>query len=42
MFGGKRNNYFRYSWKCGRGHFQKFVQFRYGYPPLSGPGGMLV
>ena len=27
MFGGKRNNYFRYSWKRGRGHFQKFVQF---------------
>ena len=20
MFGGKRNNYFRYSWKRGRGH----------------------
>src|SRR4029077_4797044 len=28
MFGGKRKNYFRYSWKCGRCRFKKFVHFR--------------
>ena len=28
MFGGKRKNDFRYSWKCGRCRFKKFVHFR--------------